>query len=332
MNRKTALVTHERKAFGGSSFDSLTYAAMFRSYKPHNFGIKSAQLFSSKLGSHLVNKKFTYYTLAQKNVHVLPGGVDDYEWSLVADADTDFRITELLVATNALPGKGKLRFKIAIDRDWVHEPTLLKTENANLPLLRVIGYPKKRSASSYELEVELQTSDLNAYIPVEYLTPGRRLIDAGTSVSDELNQKYSGIAYGDMFKLQSWVGNYARKAEFTDKMIRAEIAARNEGRQMPKGAGYSVGGKTYGDSAISAGYLYYQPFNLTNGGEAKVVEKGVFISNIEARLEERIQMDREMNMEFGQLEKTVDQDSGRTLKVAPGWRQLVRDFGLCKFI
>jgi hypothetical protein len=36
-------------------------------------------------------------------------------------------------------------------------------------------------------------------------------------------------------------------------------------------------------------------------------------------------MDREMNMEFGQLEKTTDSDSGRVMKVAPGWRQIVKD-------
>lgn len=325
MTRTTALQTVERKAIGGSAYDSLTHSMMFRSYKPHNFGVRNAQLFASKLGSHLINKKFTYYTLAKNNVYRLPGGVDDYEWQLTADADVDFRITELLVAPTSFPGKGKIRFKIAIDRDWVHEPCLLKTENSNLPLIRIIGFPTKRSATSFEYECELQTSDLNAYIPIEYLQPERRLIDAGTSVSDELNQKFGGLQFGEMFKLQSWTGNYARKAEFTDKFIRTEIACRNEGRSMPKGSGYSVGGKMYNDGAVGVGYIYHQPFRLTNGGTAEKIMKGVFVTNIEARLEERVQMDREMNMEFGHLEKTIDSDSGRTLKVAPGWRQIVRD-------
>ena len=325
MNRKTALQTVERKAFGGSAYDSLTHAQMFRSYKPFNFGVRGAQLFSSKLGSHLVNKKFTYYTLAKQNVHVLPGGVDDYEWSLTADADVDFRVSELLVSPSGFAGKGKLRFRIALDRDWAHEPCLLKLENSNLPLLRVIGFPRKRSDVSFEYEVELQTSDLNAFVPVEYLQPGRRLIDVSTSVADELNQKYGGLQYGEMFKLQSWTGNYARKAEFTDKFIRTEIACRTEGRALPKGMGYSVGGKNYNDGAIGVGYTYTQPFRTTNGGEAQIVNKGVLITNIEARLEDRVMMDREMNMEFGHLEKTVDSESGRTMKVAAGWKQIARD-------
>ena len=325
MNRTTALQTVERKSFGGSAYDSLTHSMMFRSYKPHNFGIKGAQLFSSKLGSHLINKKFTYYTASVGNIHTLPGGVDDYEWSLIADADVDFRISELLVNPTGFAGKNKARFKIALDRDWVHEPCLLKCENANLPLIRIIGYPKKRSANSFEYECELQTSDLNAYIPVSYLMPEKRFIDASTSVSDELNQKGAGVSFGEMFKLQSWTGNYARKATFSDKFVRTEIACRNEGRQLPKSSTYNVGGKQMQGGAIGVGYTYTQPFNLTNGGSPEVVNKGVFITKIEAMLEDRIMQDREMNMEFGHLEKTVDSDSGRTMKVAPGWRQLVRD-------
>lgn len=322
MSRKTALQTVERHAWGGSFFDSLTHAAMFKRYQPFNFGVRTSQLFSSKLGSHLVNKKFTYMTSAKKNVYVLPGGTDDYQWYLMGDADVDFRITELLVAADAQPGKGNLPFKIAADRDWLHEPAVIKLEGSNLPLLRIIGQPIQRSVNSWEYEVELQTGDPNAWIPVEYLMPGRRFIRVSTLVSDELNGKYAPDQYGEMFKLQSWVANYANKAEFTDKFIRTEIACRTEGRSLPSNAGYSVGGAMYSEGAISSGYLYQQEFQ---SNDKTTIEKGVFVSKIEARLLERTEMDREMAMEFGQLQKTVDRESGRTIKAAPGWRQIVRD-------
>lgn len=325
MNRNTALETVERHAWGGSYFDSLTHAAMFKSYKPYNMGVKAAQLFSSQMGSHLINKKFTYYTVAKNNVYMLPGGVDDYEWFLVADADVDFRVTELLVATTDLPGKGKLPFKIALDRDWLHEPCVIKSESDKLPMLRILGHPKKRSSNSWEYEVELQTSDQNSYIPVSFLQPGKRFIDATTAVADELNYKHAGDQYGEMFKLQSWTGNFARKVEFTDKFIRTEIDCRKEGRRMPKNMGYNIGNNSFMDGAVGVGYVYKQKFNLTNSGQTEVIEKGVFITKAEARLEDRIMQDREMNFEFGQLEKTIDRDSKRTLKVAPGWRQIVRD-------
>jgi hypothetical protein len=323
MQRRTALTTVERKGFGGSSFDSLTHAAMFRTYKPFNFGVKTAELFSSRIGEHLINKKFTYFTVAQKNVYTLPGGTDDYEWQLKGDADIDFRITELLVSPTSQPGKGGLTFKIALDRDWLHEPAIIKSQSSNAPLLTILGYPKQRSANSFEYEVELQTGDLNAWLPVEYLQPGKRFIRVSSAVTDELNGKYAPDQYGEMFKLQSFVGNFANKAEFTDKFIRMEIAAREQGRSMPKGMGYSVSGNVHNDGAVGVGYVYQQKFNTTNSGEAKVIEKGVFISQIEARLLERTEMDAEMNMEFGQLQKTKDRDSGRTKKIAPGWRQIL---------
>lgn len=325
MERKTALQTVDRHAWGGSYFDEYTHAAMFRRYQPYNFGVKTSQLFSSKIGSNLINKKFTHMTIAKQNVYMLPGGVDDYQWYLMGDADVDFRFTELLVASNATAGKAGLPFRIALDRDWLHEPVLIKLENSNLPLLKILGNPVQRSVNSWEYEVELQTGDMNAWIPVDYLQPGMRAIRVSSSVTDSLNTKYAPDQYGEMFKLQSWVGNYANKAEFTDKFIRTEIACRKEGRAMPANQGFSVGGASYNEAAISSGYVYQQKFNTTNSGTAEVIEQGVFISKIEARLLERTEMDREMSMEFGQLQKTVDRDSGRTLKVAPGWRQIVKD-------
>lgn len=325
MERKTALQTIERKAWGGSYFDSFSHAAMFRKYQPYNFGVVTAQLFSSSLGSQMINKKFTYSTVANKNVFVLPGGTDDYTWSLMADADVDFRFTELLVATSDTPGKGGLPFRVALDRDWLHEPAVIKLEGSNLPLLRVIGHPVQRSVNSWEYEVEVQTGDPNSWIPVEYLQPGKRAIRATSFVSDELNTKYAPDQYGDMFKLQSWCSNYANKAEVTDKFIRTEIACRKDGRNMPGTMSYGVGGKSYNDSAVGTGYVYQQKFNVTNSGTAEKIEAGVFITKIEARLLDRTEMDRELAMEFGQLQKTVDRDSGRVIKIAPGWRQINKD-------
>lgn len=311
-NRKTALQTVERHAFGSSFYDSFSWSAMFRKYKPHNFGVKAAELFSSKMGSHLINKKFIYYTQAQGNVYMLPPGVDDYEWMVVADADVDFRSSKLLVDPTSFPGKGNVPFKISLDRDWLHEPCLIKCENPNLPLIRILGYPKQTGVNTFEYECELQTSDPMAYIPVEYLMKGRKFIDASTSVSDELNQKFAGDQFGEMYKLQSWTGNFARKCEFTDKFLRLEMGAKS------KGNAYSIGGKTHRDGAINVGHMYKQKFNLTNSGQADTIECGVFVTQMEARLEDRLLQDKEMNCEFGQLEKTVDRDSNRILKVAPG--------------
>lgn len=327
--RKSALQTIETTAWGGSYYDSFKHASMFDKYKPYNFGVRNAQLFSSKLGSHLLNKKFTYFTVAKGNTYVLPGGTTDYEWMLTADAEVEFRATELLVNEDAQNGKGGLPFKIALNRNYVHEPTILKTESSRLPLIRIIGHPKKRSANSFEYTVKIQSGDATAYIPSSYLKPERKFLDATTSVADELNTKYSFDQFGEMFKLQSWTGQFARKVEFTDKFIRTELACAKEGRKMPKGVSYGVGSKSYNEMGLGVGYVYQQPFKQMNkkktNGKPDVIYAGVFVSKAEARLLERIERDREMNFEFGQLEKTVDPDTGRPIKVAPGWRQIQKD-------
>lgn len=322
MDRKSALVTHERTAWGGNYFDSYTHANMFRSYKPFDFGVKSAQLFSSEIGSDIVNKKFTYFTLAQKNVYTLPGGVDDYTWYLMADMDVEFRFTELLVGASDQVGKGGIPFKFALDRDWLSEPAVIKIANSNAPLIRILGQPVQRSANSWEYEGELQTGDPNAWLPAQYLQPGQPAIRVTSFVADELNMKYAADQYGEMFKLYNWVANYANKAEFTDKFIRTEIEARKNGRAVPTGEGYSVGGKTTKGAAVSSGYVYQTNLKDHSG---KMISKGTFITAVEARLEERTMYDREMAMEWGQLQKTVDRDSGRTIKIPAGWRSLVKD-------
>lgn len=313
--RKTALTLTSREAQGGSYWDSLAYFRMFKYYKPHNFGVKTSQLFSSKLGEHLINKKFTHYTIASNNCYNLPGGISDYEWHVSGNSDVDFRFTELLLQPGTQAGKGNLEFKFALDRPWLHEPVVIKTEGRNLPLINILGHSIQRSANSWEYTGKLQTSDPTVWIPTDYLTPGRTAIDVTTSVSDELNTKYGGDQYGEMFKLQSHIGYYARKIEFTDKMVRAELSARKMGKSMPS---------NYSDNtSVGIGYVYQE--KLKNQNTQQEIQKDVFITMAEARLLERIEYDREMMMEFGSLEKWYDPESDRMIKVAPGWRQLVRD-------
>lgn len=322
MERRSALVTHERAAWGGSYFDSFTHANLFRAYKAHEFGVMGAQLFSAKIGEEMINKKFTYYTLAQNQVHMLPGGVDEYTWSLISSTAGEFRFTELLVDPASQPGKAGVPFKVAIDRSYLHEPVYLKLAGSDLPLLRILGQGTQRSESSYEYLVELQTGDLSTYIPVRYLQPGMTCTQSTTFVADELNYKYGPDEYGEMFKLFNWTTQYARKAEFTDKFLRLEIEASKNKSRLNTSEGYSIGGQKQKGPALSSGYVYQADIQ-TKG--TKAIRVGTFITAVEARLEERIMWDREMAMEDGQLQKTFDTDSQRPIKIPAGWAQLSKD-------
>jgi hypothetical protein len=323
MDRKTALKLQEYKGFAADFHDSVSHAAMFRSYKPYNFGVKTAQLFSASLKSDLINKKFTYLTLARGNFFALPGGTDEYEWSVVGDAKIDFRITELLEASNSQPGKGNQPFRIALDKDWLHEPDIIISQDPNAPQLRIIGHPEQLGANSYAYEVELQSGDPGDWMPLDLISEDALFVKSSTAVADEENRKYGTDQYGQMAKLRSWTGQFANKIEFTDKFLRTEIAARKEGRSVNPGQGYKFNGSMHGD-AIAQGYLYQAPLKERNGSP-DVITKGVFITKAEARLLERCEEDREMMMEFGRLQRTEDRDTSRPIKIAAGWRQLVRD-------
>lgn len=323
MDRKTALQITNYKGFGTAGVqDSISHASMFRSGRPHQFGVKTSQLFSASLKSDLINKKFTYLTYAQGNYYVLPGGTDEYEWEVAGDAKIDFRITELLESPSSRPGKDLLPFKIAIDKPWLHEPDVILSEDPNAPLLRVIGHPEKLSAQSWAYEVELQTGDPNDWMPIDLISPDRLFSKVATIVSDEENGKYGTDQYGQFAKLRSWCGQFGNKIEFTDKFIRTEIACAKNGTTMNKSQGYKFSGNTHTD-AFGSGIIYQA--SLKVAGKNEPIQKGVFISKAEMRLLERTEMDREMMMEFGRLQKTEDIDTSRTIKVAPGWRQLVRD-------
>jgi hypothetical protein len=320
MERQTVQQLTEYKGFGGSYYDSISHASLFRDYKPYDFGVKTSQLFSTSLKGELVNKKFTHMTMAKGNFFELPGGVDDYEWSVGEDANIDFRITEVFYSGSDQPGKDGQPFFIALDREWLHEPAMLLSEDPDAPLLRIIGYPVKLSANSFKYEVELQTGNSNDWMDLDLIQPGRSFTRNGNAVADEDNKKYGPDQFGGATKLRSWTGQFANKVELSNKFLRMEIAAAKSGRS--NSMSYSQGGKSYKD-AVTSGYLYQASLKKTGSNEK--INKGVFITKAEARLLERTEMDREYMMEFGRLQKTEDRDTSRTIKIAPGWRQLVRD-------
>lgn len=317
MERRTALKVTERKGFGGSFYDSVAHAAMFRDENPYDFGVKTAMLYSADIDSDIVNKRFTYHTYASGNYYVLPGGKDEYQWSVIGDARIDFRVTELLVSATALAGKDGLEFEIALDKDWLHEPAMILSENPDLPGLLIIGQPRPLGNQSWAYTVRVQSGDPNKYIPVEYLQPDRIWTRISAPTSDEENPHYAGDQYSNMMKLRSFCGQVSNKLEVNDKFVRMELA--NKKRQ---GETYDFAGKKYSD-AFNSQYIYQA--KLRDPKTNDIIEKGVFISKAEARLLERCEMDREMIMEFGNGQYTYASDTEKPLKIAPGWREIVKD-------
>lgn len=316
MTRRTAIKVTERKGFGGSFYDSVAHAAMFRDENPYDFGVKTAMLYSAQVDSDIVNKKFTYHTYASGNYYVIPGGKDEYTWSVIGDGDVDFVVTELLVAADSQPGKNGVEFEIALNNDWLHEPVMLLTEDPDVPGLLIKGHPRPLGNQSWAYTVVPQTGDTNKYIPVSLLQPGKIMTRVSAPTSDEENPHYAPDQYSSMMKLRSIVGQVSNKIEFSDKFIRMEVKGKNTGET------YNFDGRKYSD-AFTTQYIYQT--DLKDPSSNNIVKKNMFISAAEARLLERCEMDRELLMEFGQTQYTYASDTEKPLKIAPGWREIRKD-------
>lgn len=314
VNRRTAVRTIERQSFGGSYINAMTYFRMFQNYSPQDFGVMSTARFSSTLAGSKMNKKFTYLTAADGCMYWTPPAISTYTWKLVASPRVEFIFRPSDIQPTDQVGKGNQPFKFRLNMDWIHEPVILKLQGDDLPLVKIIGHPTRINNNSFEYTGELQDSDPNSWIPGSYFQDGMTCIDIATSVADELNTKYGGQQFSEMHKLEGKIGLVGRKAEVTDKMIKAEMYARQKNMRM--GAGYDK------DKSVGTGYLWRQSMR---NGEGEVVQADHFISALEARLEEKVQMDREMLMEFGRNQTTRDVDSQNVIRVAPGWRQISAD-------
>lgn len=318
LKRRSAIEKVFRNKWGGSYADSFTHAKLFRDYGPTYFGVVDARRFSSAIDDDIINKKWVWLTQAQGNVMSTEPGHNDYSWRLVEDVEADMFLTRVDPNLPSQPGRGKTEFKIYGDQGWFHDPVLLKTDSHDAPLLRIIGNPVQISANEWEYTVRLQDGDSTAWIDPKYLQAGRRVIDGGTNTVDELNYKFGGDYYGNIFELRGQIGYVARKVEVTDKFIRLEMDGKRTGNM-----GYKIGKDSYNDGAISVGYVY-QP-GLSDKTMSTKVPKGSFITMAETRLAERINEDKNFMMEFGRTEVSYHPETGRPMKVAPGWRQIRRD-------
>lgn len=322
IQRRTALVrTHPRTDWGGSYADSGTWAHMFRSYSPHNFGLMGAQTFSTQLGSHIVNKPLLWLTQGQGNTFALAGGHHNYQWQLATDGITRATIVAVDPNLPTQPGKSGGKFKVGLDRAYYHEPVYLKTEGRDMPRLKIHGFAEPGDPGVFWYTVSVQDGDPTAWVFTQYLQPGKTMCDAGTGVSDELNQKWAGIEFGSHTNLESQIGYVGRKIEVTDKFIRLEKGAREKG--MAPSAGYKFAGKNYNE-AVGTGYVVAER-NKDGKIVKEAVEQGGFITTAEAILEERIAEDKEYGMTFGRVEISKDSDTGRPITTGAGWLQMARD-------
>lgn len=282
---------------GGKSFDSIHLAAAFKDDKPYRFGVMVAKLFSSS--NRFTNKTLSALTLGNGNFEVIDNNV--YRWTVAGDDEINFYSTEQLNDAGAKLGYGNSEFTFALDHDWLEEPDVIQCEDNRYPFISILGKPRK-VGNHFHYVGKLQTSDPTAWISPEMFDVSRTFIKASSSIADEMNDKRGGDQYGSAMDFESQIGMYAAEFNVTDKVVRRELQGK----------------KTSKDSCLTSGYA----FAVRRGG--KVIERGMFVTDAEARLLDRVEMDREMAMVYGHAH--VDYDSnGYVKRTGPGFRQLSKD-------
>jgi hypothetical protein len=305
LNSGRQLVTYYN-GWGGNKLNSIDYADLFRTDAPHDFGMMYSNKIYSALNttSHRIFQNMLY----NEGSHVVANS-DVYKWQLHGDTDVDFRITELLEVGNTTPGKGGATFRVAIDKGWVSEPSMLQFEDNTFPMAYVIGSPQQ-VGESYYVTLQLNTQDLNAYVDPSQIQVGMTLTEVATSVTGELNQKAGGDYYNSSFSLQAQIGISAREVSVTDKLIRQEIRDR-----AARGTTSNPEHKRLGE-----GYAF-RIFDTTG----KEIPSGMFVNLAVQRLMDRTDEDIEVLMHYGETNTIRDLDTGFIRRTSAGFRKIVLD-------
>lgn len=306
--RSSQIVLREHEGIGGSDFDSLMLSNFFNFDKPHHFGQMVANIFTSS--NIFSNKVLTSLTLAQGNFV----GIDSeiYRWTATGDDARVFRVTELVETTNTRPGFAQQEFSVVLDKPWVHEPDILMPED-NRFLVEVVGHAQQLGEGRYLYRLRMQSSDPTKYLPAEYIQPGRTFRKAATSVANTMNRIGGTGQFGSQIELESQIGAYAESRSVDDKIIRKEIAARRKGNASidRNGPGKYFSG-------------YTAPVNiLTKDG--KPVEIGMFMTFLEAEMNENLVKGREVMMNLGEVSQKMDYIGKHIKRTGPGYRELVLD-------
>ena len=314
-------VTRPDNSWGGTYGDSKTWAGLFRSYdQPKNLGVIDIEVFSKQVNGKLLNKPMTFRA-GQNMIELDAQAHGKVRWSLALAGIPRARIVDVDPNLGSYPGQGNTRFKIALNRGDYHEPILLKTEKTLAPRLRIIGYPFSEAPDKHWYEVEIQDGDPSAYMPVEELAVGKTVKDDSTSVSDEMNQKYAGIEFGSTSDYAAQISYFGRKFEVTDRFIRLELDARKKGQGSPGTSAATYGGMVPLTSVVTQQYAT-GPKGMTKDN---ILQKGLFLTNMERMLRDRLMMDRENDMYFGRTQTSYDEDSNYQRLNGSGWFQAAQE-------
>lgn len=291
-NSISQIQTKKYDAIGGKFFDSDMIASAYEAGKPHIFDRIMGQLFSS---TDMFNGKPLLGMTMAKEGGMVEIDTDVYRWKLTGAQEKCTRSVEVLDnldAPGSTPGINKSTFRIKIDEGWYTYPDVIEPQHDDYKLEIVDG--PVQDGNGYIYTVKLQTDSFSKFLPPYLLESGMEFTKAWTSVGNEFNEFFGSMQFGSTFELECQVGAFANEFAVTDRLVREDN--RMIGLPVP-----------YRDK------------------DGKVKTKEKFMHVAQAKLEDRLYCDMEMQMWKGEKTTSVDDRTGYFKRTGPGLRQQLRD-------
>ncbi|RMF52471.1 MAG: hypothetical protein D6746_16695 [Bacteroidetes bacterium] len=298
-----------------------TWFALAQKSDVTNLGVLGARLFGTQYGFGQMKNMFVSMTQASGRVINLPAR-SSYVFSLKTPIDIRVPVVDVITAPDSNGNLGALKqvIEIVVGDSYLRRNQLLLTSHANnAPMLRLIEDAKPYSDVGFLIRCVVQDSDETAFVPYDAIAPGTYLVDASSSVADELAYDYAGVKFGGQEQYQGYIGRVRTGVKLTDGFLKAEAAAAMEGRNNTMT--YEYGGASH-TVAISEGAIYTE---ADPGEDPQALRAGTYVSRIEEMVYQSAFDRLEMLLRFGREEFMVDDISNTKITVAPGFYQLVQE-------
>lgn len=308
---------------GGNNFKSTHLSKFFNYDQPYRFGKMVTRKWAS-LSPLFYPKVLTNLTMTAGRTYNID--TPTFQWSVGQDVDRQFRFMEdgstlNPNAQNGMLGYNSEPFNIVLDVDWARTGSVLFTEDSRYKMI-VLKDPTPYG-TFWKYQVEVQTSNPNAYIPSALVSKGKLCIEAASIAKEYGNQNLPGVSMGTNYSCQNVIGMYGRQVKFDERLVKKEIQARKHGNER----GASTNQSRFVDAADLFGGIEFKPVakNKTTGELTEIPYSG-FISWAEAKIEENVMLDREVMMTYGDFKEKMDPELGYiNTRMAPGMRALAHD-------
>jgi hypothetical protein len=236
-----------------------------------------------------------------------------FRWELSGGAYQKARITKV-INTDTYPGVNNSIIEIVVDKPYFNISDIIQPDS-NQYRLRVVTEDgsrnhRKLGPSQYQYSLLLTTNDPNLHLPRIFLEENAEWSKVSSAVADEDNIDAGGFQFYNIFQSEGVVQQHSAKAVVSDKVARRAKAFADRGA-------FEEAAKDLGSRANSLRQLW------TSVGRNKTTGEPImrFMSLLEAEAHNRLYLDVENTLMFGQESTNQYSPEGHQIFTASGLRE-----------